>query len=205
VIKPSSGASYGTTTSSTTSTPRVSCRRRPPRATPASPDEKSSSIPTAAGRARPRAFSGKDPSKVDRSACYMGRYIARTSSPRAWRPAPKWQLAYAIGVAKPSASPSATEGTALIPRIRSRSCEGAFSAHARGIIRIGLSSVHLQADGPAWALRTHPRQERRVFIGEGRQGLTPWRKRRGLSRRRTPKNEKIDANAQSPTGNRTRA
>ena len=47
------------------------------------------------------AFSGKDPSKVDRSAAYMARFLAKQVVARGWAPRCLTQLAYAIGVAEP--------------------------------------------------------------------------------------------------------
>jgi S-adenosylmethionine synthetase len=47
------------------------------------------------------AFSGKDPSKVDRSACYMGRYVAKNIVAAGLADKCLVQLAYAIGVAEP--------------------------------------------------------------------------------------------------------
>lgn len=47
------------------------------------------------------AFSGKDPSKVDRSACYMGRYIAKNIVAAGLAKRCLVQIAYAIGVAEP--------------------------------------------------------------------------------------------------------
>ena len=47
------------------------------------------------------AFSGKDPSKVDRSACYMARYVAKNIVAAGLADACEVQLAYAIGVAEP--------------------------------------------------------------------------------------------------------
>lgn len=47
------------------------------------------------------AFSGKDPSKVDRSGAYMARYLARQVVARGWAARCLVQLAYAIGVAEP--------------------------------------------------------------------------------------------------------
>jgi S-adenosylmethionine synthetase len=47
------------------------------------------------------AFSGKDPSKVDRSACYMGRYVAKNLVAAGLVDKCLVQLAYAIGVAEP--------------------------------------------------------------------------------------------------------
>jgi S-adenosylmethionine synthetase len=61
------------------------------------------------------AFSGKDPSKVDRSACYMGRYIAKNIVAAGLATAAEVQLAYAIGVANPVSVTVSTEGTAVIP------------------------------------------------------------------------------------------
>jgi S-adenosylmethionine synthetase len=61
------------------------------------------------------AFSGKDPSKVDRSACYMGRYIAKNIVAAGLARSAEVQLAYAIGVAQPVSVTVSTEGTAVIP------------------------------------------------------------------------------------------
>ena len=47
------------------------------------------------------AFSGKDPSKVDRSAAYMARFLAKLVVARGWSNRALVQLAYAIGVAEP--------------------------------------------------------------------------------------------------------
>ncbi len=47
------------------------------------------------------AFSGKDPSKVDRSAAYMARFLAKQVVSRGWAKRVLVQLAYAIGVAEP--------------------------------------------------------------------------------------------------------
>jgi S-adenosylmethionine synthetase len=47
------------------------------------------------------AFSGKDPSKVDRSAAYMGRFLAKTVVARGWAKRCLVQISYAIGVAEP--------------------------------------------------------------------------------------------------------
>ena len=53
------------------------------------------------GRHGGGAFSGKDPSKVDRSACYMARYIAKNIVASGLASKCEVQLAYAIGVAEP--------------------------------------------------------------------------------------------------------
>lgn len=60
------------------------------------------------------AFSGKDPSKVDRSASYMARYIAKNIVAAGLADACEVQLSYAIGVAEPISVLVDTEGTAKI-------------------------------------------------------------------------------------------
>jgi S-adenosylmethionine synthetase len=60
------------------------------------------------------AFSGKDPTKVDRSACYMARYIAKNVVAAGLADRALVQLAYAIGVADPVSVMVHTEGTGKI-------------------------------------------------------------------------------------------
>jgi S-adenosylmethionine synthetase len=60
------------------------------------------------------AFSGKDPSKVDRSACYMARYIAKNIVAAGLARKAEVQLAYAIGVAEPVSVMAETFGTAAV-------------------------------------------------------------------------------------------
>jgi len=60
------------------------------------------------------AFSGKDPSKVDRSASYMARYIAKNMVAAGLADRMEVQLAYTIGVAQPVSVNVDTEGTAKI-------------------------------------------------------------------------------------------
>ena len=57
------------------------------------------------------AFSGKDPSKVDRSAAYMARFLAKQVVARGWASKALVQLAYAIGVAEPVSFVLETFGT----------------------------------------------------------------------------------------------
>jgi S-adenosylmethionine synthetase len=64
------------------------------------------------------AFSGKDPTKVDRSACYMARYIAKNVVASGIAERALVQLAYAIGVADPVSVMVYTEGTGRIPEER---------------------------------------------------------------------------------------
>ncbi len=67
------------------------------------------------GRHGGGAFSGKDPSKVDRSACYMCRYIAKNIVAAELAERCEVQLAYAIGVANPVSLYVNTFGTNKIP------------------------------------------------------------------------------------------
>ncbi len=67
------------------------------------------------GRHGGGAFSGKDPSKVDRSACYMARYIAKNCVAAGLARKIEVQLAYAIGVAEPVSVMADTFGTGTIP------------------------------------------------------------------------------------------
>jgi S-adenosylmethionine synthetase len=61
------------------------------------------------------AFSGKDPTKVDRSACYMARYVAKNVVAAGIADRALVQVAYAIGVAEPVSVMVHTEGTGRIP------------------------------------------------------------------------------------------
>ncbi len=67
------------------------------------------------GRHGGGAFSGKDPSKVDRSACYMCRYIAKNIVAAGLAERCEVQVAYAIGVAEPVSLMVNTFGTGKIP------------------------------------------------------------------------------------------
>ena len=67
------------------------------------------------GRHGGGAFSGKDPTKVDRSACYMARYIAKNLVAAGLADRAEVQLAYAIGVADPVSVMVNTFGTGEIP------------------------------------------------------------------------------------------
>jgi S-adenosylmethionine synthetase len=67
------------------------------------------------GRHGGGAFSGKDPSKVDRSACYMARYIAKNIVAAGLAKKCEVQVAYAIGVAEPISVMIETFGTGKMP------------------------------------------------------------------------------------------
>jgi S-adenosylmethionine synthetase len=82
------------------------------------------------------AFSGKDPSKVDRSAAYMARFLAKQVVSRGWARRALVQLAYAIGVAEPVSFLVETYGTESDPR-RDFAAELSreFDLRPQGIIR----------------------------------------------------------------------
>lgn len=61
------------------------------------------------------AFSGKDPSKVDRSAAYMGRYVAKNVVAAGLAPRCEVQIAYCIGVAQPVSVLVSSLGSSDIP------------------------------------------------------------------------------------------
>jgi S-adenosylmethionine synthetase len=87
------------------------------------------------GRHGGGAFSGKDPTKVDRSACYMARYIAKNLVAAKLATRVEVQLAYAIGVAEPVSVTVNTFGTGAIPDDRfTELVRENFSLTPRGII-----------------------------------------------------------------------
>ena len=70
------------------------------------------------GRHGGGAVSGKDPTKVDRSACYMARYIAKNIVAAGLATRCEVQLAYAIGVAEPVSVMVDTFGTGVVDSVR---------------------------------------------------------------------------------------
>src|SRR2546428_4670141 len=81
------------------------------------------------------AFSGKDPTKVDRSACYMARYIAKNVVAAGLADRAEIQLAYAIGVADPVSVSVDTFGTGKIEQDKiSELIRENFQLTPRGII-----------------------------------------------------------------------
>ncbi len=70
------------------------------------------------GRHGGGAFSGKDPTKVDRSACYMARYVAKNLVAAGLATRCEVQLAYAIGVAEPVSVMVHTFGTGVVEEER---------------------------------------------------------------------------------------
>ena len=86
------------------------------------------------------AFSGKDPSKVDRSAAYAARWIAKNVVAAGLATKCEVQIAYAIGVAKPVSIYVETFGTAKAPEENIvKAVESVFDLTPRGIINsLGL-------------------------------------------------------------------
>jgi len=86
------------------------------------------------------AFSGKDPSKVDRSAAYMARYIAKNVVANGYAKKCEIQFSYAIGVAKPVSIYVDTFGTATILEEEIiKKIDNTFNLTPRGIINtLGL-------------------------------------------------------------------
>ena len=87
------------------------------------------------GRHGGGAFSGKDPSKVDRSACYMARHVAKNLVAAGVASKVEVQLAYAIGVADPVSVMADTFGTGTIPDEKiTELIRNTFKLTPRGII-----------------------------------------------------------------------
>ena len=86
------------------------------------------------------AFSGKDPSKVDRSAAYMARYVAKNIVAASLASRCEVQIAYAIGVAEPVSVMIEAFGTAVLPEERiSEAVREVFDLTPEGIIsHLGL-------------------------------------------------------------------
>jgi S-adenosylmethionine synthetase len=88
------------------------------------------------GRHGGGAFSGKDPSKVDRSACYYARYIAKNVVAAKLAKRCEVQLAYAIGVAQPVSMLVETFGTGALPDDRlSKIVAANFDARPGALIK----------------------------------------------------------------------
>ncbi|MCB2262744.1 MAG: methionine adenosyltransferase [Candidatus Thiosymbion ectosymbiont of Robbea hypermnestra] len=83
------------------------------------------------------AFSGKDPSKVDRSAAYAGRYVAKNIVAAGLAERCELQVSYAIGVAEPTSITIETFGTAKLPEDRIAALvREHFDLRPHGIIRM---------------------------------------------------------------------
>jgi len=89
------------------------------------------------GRHGGGAFSGKDPSKVDRSAAYAARYVAKNVVAAGLADVCEVQVSYAIGVAQPTSVHVNTQGTARIPERRIEQLIRAhFDLRPKGIVKM---------------------------------------------------------------------
>jgi len=105
------------------------------------------------------AFSGKDPTKVDRSAAYMARYIAKNIVAARVARRCEVQLAYAIGIAKPLAVTVEAYGTAAVPEQEiEKAVWELFDMTPRGIISALnlLRPIYRQAACPGHFGRNNP-------------------------------------------------
>jgi S-adenosylmethionine synthetase len=91
------------------------------------------------------AFSGKDPTKVDRSAAYMARYLAKNVVAAGIADRCTIQLAYAIGVSEPLALFVSTQGTAQVD-------EAKLSEALRELVNLSPRGIreHLQLSRPIY-------------------------------------------------------
>ena len=115
------------------------------------------------GRHGGGAFSGKDPSKVDRSAAYMARYVAKNIVAAGLCERCELELAYAIGVPFPVSVTVDTFGTATVPEIRiEEAVKKVFGLSPGGII------AHLDLKRPIY-------QDTATYGHFGRD-MFPWEK-----------------------------
>ncbi|MEN9759532.1 MAG: hypothetical protein RLZZ281_857 [Pseudomonadota bacterium] len=83
------------------------------------------------------AFSGKDPSKVDRSAAYAGRYVAKNIVAAGLAKKALIQVSYAIGVAKPTSVMVTTEGTGVVSDEKiAQAVQHVFDLRPKGIVQM---------------------------------------------------------------------
>jgi len=83
------------------------------------------------------AFSGKDPSKVDRSAAYAGRYVAKNIVAAGLAKKALIQVSYAIGVARPTSVMVTTEGTGVVSDEKiAKAVQDVFDLRPKGIIQM---------------------------------------------------------------------
>ncbi|MCK4564739.1 MAG: methionine adenosyltransferase, partial [Verrucomicrobia bacterium] len=134
------------------------------------------------------AFSGKDPSKVDRSASYMARYIAKNLVAAELADACEVQLSYAIGVAEPISVLVDTEGTGKVDEaIIEKLVRESFPLTPKGIIK------HLKLKRPIYqktARNGHFGQNHLDFTWEKTDMANKLRKAAGLKPIRKKKAKK---------------
>jgi S-adenosylmethionine synthetase len=142
-----------------------------PWGTAASPGARSSWTPTAARAATAAGcFSGKDPSKVDRSASYMGRHIAKNIVAAGLAKKCEVQIAYAIGVAEPVSVMVDLMGTGqgAQRRVERAIVKEVFDLRPAAIIDyLDLLRPIYRKHGGLWPFRPH---RTRIFLGKDQPG-----------------------------------
>jgi S-adenosylmethionine synthetase len=119
------------------------------------------------------AFSGKDPSKVDRSAAYAARWVARNIVDAGLADRVEVQVAYAIGVAEPVSVMVQTYGTGALPDAElERVVSEVFDLTPRGIIE--ALKLKRPIYRPTAAYGHFGRRPRKATILDRRVQLFPW-------------------------------
>jgi S-adenosylmethionine synthetase len=138
------------------------------------------------GRHGGGAFSGKDPTKVDRSAAYAARWVAKTVVTAGLARRCEVQLAYAIGVSRPVSVRVETFGTSRLPEGRiERAVMEVFDLSPRGMIEAldlrrpiygGLARdghFGLTGGGRTWEEPSRVEALRRACVGRPAAGRKP--------------------------------
>ena len=123
------------------------------------------------GRHGGGAFSGKDPSKVDRSACYAARWVAKNIVAGGLARRCEVQLAYALGVAEPVSVMVDTFGTSTVPEANIMDAVNEeFDLTPRGIIEaLGLRKPIYSATSAYGHFGREPKK-----VGRGRTGTNEF-------------------------------
>ena len=125
------------------------------------------------GRHGGGAFSGKDPSKVDRSACYAARWVAKNIVAAKLAKRCEVQVAYAIGVAKPVSVFVQTFGTGVVPdRMIEAAVMSEFDLTPAGIIK--ALELRKPIYLPTAAYGHFGRQPEKVGSGKNAVTLFTW-------------------------------
>ena len=148
------------------------------------------------------AFSGKDPTKVDRSAAYAARYLAKNVVAAGLADRCLIQVAYAIGVADPMSLYVDTQGTGKVDerkleKVLSRRLPAAPDQHPP---RAAAQQADLPAHGGLRPLRPQAREGRRLLVGAARPPRWPSRSRcKASDTRSTFRSERTRAPTSSST------
>ncbi|RFF28400.1 MULTISPECIES: methionine adenosyltransferase [unclassified Wenzhouxiangella] len=117
------------------------------------------------------AFSGKDPSKVDRSATYAGRYVAKNVVAAGLADKCEVQVSYAIGVAEPTSVSVTTFGTNKIPEEKIEELiRGHFDLRPYGILKsLGLLHPMYRQTATHGHFGRHPQETSAKVIRDGHE------------------------------------